>query len=280
MKKLYIIATPIGDLREVSEKTILTLNNLDILFCEDTRNTRKLLTLLNIETNNKIFISANGFNEKEKIESFTFENKNYGIISDAGYPLISDPGYLIVQKAYSEKVHIEVVNGPCAINHALMLCGYPINNFYFNGFLSKNKNESLKKLNELKSLNTIIVLYESVHNLLNRLKLIADVFGKDKEICVCRELSKINETIYKDNYENLIKQITLKGEFVIIINNINNGYGNSESGEIDYKKFHNEVRLLVNQGYKEKEACKLVAYKFDLSSNKLFNSLQQEKNIV
>ncbi|EGZ31113.1 16S rRNA (cytidine(1402)-2'-O)-methyltransferase [Malacoplasma iowae] len=279
MKKIYVIATPIGDLKEVSEKAISAFNEVEIMFCEDTRNTKKLLSLLNIDFKNKTFISSNGFNEKSRVESFVFEDKIYGIVSDAGYPLISDPGYLIVQKAYQEKIKIEIVNGPCSINHALMLCGYPINNFYFNGFLSKNKNEALKKLNELKTINTVLVIFESVHNLLNTLKLISDVFGKDKQICVCRELSKMNETIYKDTYDNLIEQITLKGEFVIVINNTSQKTKDKEN-EIDYLSFHNEVKLLVKQGHKEKDACKLVAYKFDISSNKLFNSLQQKKNIV
>lgn len=279
MKKLYVIATPIGDLKEVSQKAILAFNELDVVFCEDTRNTKKLLTLLKIDHKNKTFISANGFNEKERVDNFNFEDKIYGIVSDAGYPIISDPGYLLIQKAHSEKINIEVINGPCAINHALMVCGYPINNFYFNGFLSKNKNEALKKLNELKTINTILVIYESVHNLLNTLKLISEVFGEEEQICVCRELSKMNESVYKDTYKNLINQITLKGEFVIIINNVTQKDKN-DNKEIDYQKYHSEVQLLVKQGHKEKDACKLVAYKFDLSSNKLFNSLQQKKNIV
>lgn len=277
MSKLFIISTPIGNLNDVTKNTINSLAETNVLFCEDTRNTKKLLSLLDIDFSNKEFISINSYNESEKIDNIKFlENTTYCIVSDAGYPLISDPGYLILKKAITQNINIEVINGPSALMHALMVCGYPINNFYFNGFLSKNKKEAQEKLKDLFNIKSILILYESVHNIINTLKLIKTIFGKEKEIFVCKELTKINETHYRGNADYLIENIDLRGEFVIVINNIELKKEENEN----YSLYNDEVQFWVKQGQKLKDACKIVAYKYNISSNKLFNSLHSNKNLV
>lgn len=226
MSKLYIGATPIGNINQISNELLDIFFNIKYIFCEDTRVTKKLFNLLNINLENKIFIPNHNFNENTKINEFAqiIKNNDVLLVSDAGYPLISDPGYNIVDYCVNNNIEIYVSNGPCAIIHSIVKSGFNINSFMFVGFLDNSKQKQINKLNELKNINTVFVLYESVHKIINTLKNINQVFHNNN-LCVCKELTKLNEKYYYGTANEIIAQLddnNLKGEFVIIINNIFN----------------------------------------------------------
>ena len=274
--KIYVVATPIGNLDEVSKRTIKTFLSTDIFFCEDTRVIKKLLNLLNINFDKKEFVTINAFNEKTVVDNYCFdENKNYCLVSDAGYPIFSDPGFYLLSVLTNKQTKIEVVNGPCSIIHGLIVSGFPINNFYFAGFISNVKNEKRNSLLKLSKINSVLVIFEAVHKLIDTLEMIAEVFGNNVQLVVVKELSKLNETIYKGNIQEIIKSINLKGEFIIIINNIA-----IKTNCVEENIAIEEVKKLVKKGTQLKIACKMVAYKYNLSSSELYNSLQLTKNII
>lgn len=140
MQKLYVIATPIGNISEVSIRAIDAFKESKIVYCEDTRVIKKLLSLLNIKLDDKKFISLTGFNEKNVIEKIELDKKNITcLVSDAGYPLISDPGFCLINFAIKNNINIEIINGPSALMHALVASGFATNSFYFCGFLDNKR---------------------------------------------------------------------------------------------------------------------------------------------
>lgn len=274
--KLQIIATPIGNLNEVSSRCLEALKLCECILCEDTRVTSKLLAKFNIS--NKELISYQKFNEKRKLELAIskIKSKKTILVSDAGYPCISDPGYSLVEECYKQNITIEVINGPSSIMHAIVVSGLNLNNFYFNGFLPACKTQRIKKLNELKQLQTSIVCFESVYRIKDSLKDIDNIFNHPY-LVVCRELTKINETIYRGYYKDIINSIVEKGEFVIVI-----GTEIKKSINIDYSK--DEIIKLVKKTLKEndcplKVACKKVALRFNLQVSLVYNIYVQSQRI-
>lgn len=279
MKKMFIVATPIGNLNEINQRAIDAFNASEIVFCENTSVTKKLFTLLNINFKDKKFIAINKFNENSIVDKLNFyDDKLCCLTSDAGYPIISDPGYYLINKVIENNINIEVINGSCSIIHALVISGFKNKNFYFNGFLSSNKNEKKDELNYLKTINSTLIIFESVHKIINTLQDIKLIFGEDVNIAVVKELTKVNETIYRGNINEIINKIDLRGEFIILIDN--NDVNKNNSKENDLSIYLDEVNKIIKKGTQAKLACKMVAYKYDISSNMLFDTLQRQKNII
>ncbi|MEF9985089.1 MAG: 16S rRNA (cytidine(1402)-2'-O)-methyltransferase [Malacoplasma sp.] len=278
MKKLFIIATPIGNINEVSLLAIEKLKTISLFFCEDTRVSKKLFNLLNISIKDKKFIAINSFNENNIIDNLNWNLfDECALLSDAGYPTISDPGFYLISNCIKKSVEISIINGPCSIIHALVGSGFPSNSFYFIGFLSKKKNLKQKELLATKNMNTTIVIFESIHKILDTLMVISKIFPNN-EICIAKELSKRNEKFYYAKGIDVVNlSFELKGEFIIIINNNNTDQSNSP---ISNDLVNEEILYLINQGNSDKMACKIVAYKYDLKPNTLFKHLQNYKNNV
>lgn len=279
MKKLYVVATPIGNLNEINNRAINSFNCSNIIYCEDTRVTKKLFNLLNIDITNKTFISLTGFNEKEIINKINFNNNHECcLVSDAGYPIVSDPGYNLINECIKRNISVEIINGPSSLMHALVASGFSTNSFYFVGFLSNSSSQLNNQLNDLYQIKSTLIIFESVHRIKKTLEAIKSVFGELVNLVVCKELTKMNETIYRGNIDSIIKNIDYRGEFVIVIdNNINQ---KNTDKNTDLKVYLNEVLQLVKKGNQEKVAAKMVAYKYDLNSKELFNALQVKKNII
>ena len=268
MNNFFVIATPIGNINEISRRAINALEKSNIIFCEDTRVTKKLLSLLEINYSNKKFIVNNAFSdEQENISLEMIENNICSLVSDAGYPLISDPGYGIVNFLNSNNINYEVVNGPCSIIHALMVCKFPINNFYFYGFLRSKQNQKNNELYEIKKINSTIILFESSHKILNTLNDIKKIFG-DIKISVCKELTKKNEKVYHGNISQIIKDININGEFIIVFNN------EIKQETINNDLLKNELNNLLKSSIDKKTACKMVAYKYNLKPNALYDLIK------
>ena len=223
MKKgLYIVATPIGNLGDISARALETLNFADVIACEDTRVTKKLFSLLGISLK-KNFITLHDHNEEEHaqilINLINKENKTIALVSDAGSPLISDPGYKLIRRCREQGINIFTIPGCCALICALQLSGLPTNKFMFAGFIP-NKDKARKDLfSSLQILDATLVFYETAPRILKTLTVAKDFFA-NREMAVVREISKIYEETISGSANELIdifNQKEPKGEIVFMI---------------------------------------------------------------
>lgn len=221
-KGLYIVATPIGNISDISERAKALLYEADVLACEDTRVTKKLLSLLNIGFANKKFITLHDHNEQEKAQD-VIDLVNQGLcvvqVSDAGSPLISDPGYKLIKLCHEQNVPFAVVPGCCAIICALQMSGLPTNRFMFAGFIP-NKDKAREDLfKELAPINTTLVFYETAPRLLKSLAVAKNVFA-NREFAVAREITKIYEECKTGAADQIIAHFEKnppKGEIVFMV---------------------------------------------------------------
>ena len=214
---LYIVSTPIGNLKDITKRSIEILEDVDLIAAEDTRVTKRLLNHYGIKNS---IISYNDYNENQKYQyllDVLKSNKNVALVSDAGTPCISDPGYRIVNAANILGVNVVSVPGPSSAIAALSVSGLPSDSFYFEGFLPKKKGR-LKRLNYLKELDCTIVIFESPKRLLKTLNDILSILG-NRVVSLCKELTKLHENVKFGYLENIIKEIDLgvKGEYVVLV---------------------------------------------------------------
>lgn len=260
--KLFLAATPIGNLSEVNQRFLDTLETIDILLCEDTRVIKKLLSLLNIHKQYE-YIKFDLFSEHNNLDNIIkliYQGKNIMMLSDAGYPTISDPGYNLVSKCIDNGVAINVINGPCSIIHALVGSGFSSREFLFLGFLGKTKTERMNSLNKYLNLELTMVILESVHRLKACLTDIYEVYGNQK-VCIARELTKLHEEfIYTDLVSAINADLELKGEFVIVLDKKNSVI------EQDQQFIINEIKQLLKDGLKTKEISQYIANKYHLDN--------------
>ena len=219
---LFIVATPIGNLDDITFRAVEILKNVDIILAEDTRHSKKLLLHLDIS---KSISAFHEHNEREKTNAIIGElksGKSIALISDAGTPLISDPGYFLVIKAKKEGLKVIPIPGPSALITALSASGLPSDSFTFLGFLPSKQTARLKLLKRLVSRSETIIFYESPKRILATLTDMQSIFGESREVCLAKELTKVFETIHTESIPNLIKYLTTdqnnqRGEFVILI---------------------------------------------------------------
>ena len=219
MSKLILIPTPIGNLDDITLRAIECIKDVDLILCEDTRRSLKLMNHLEIK---KPLKSFHKFNEHSTVEKIIFEIQSgikVGLISDAGTPSISDPGYLIVKMCIDNNIDVECLPGPTALIPALAISGLPSERFTFEGFLPVKKGRKTR-LQELSLEKKTMIFYESPYKLYKTLKVFYDFFGPEREISISKELTKIFENTkrgkikdFLDSYENK----KLKGEFVIVV---------------------------------------------------------------
>ena len=219
MSKLILIPTPIGNLDDITLRAIECIKDVDLILCEDTRRSLKLMNHLVIK---KPLKSFHKFNEHSTVEKIIFEIQSgikVGLISDAGTPSISDPGYLIVKMCIDNNIDVECLPGPTALIPALVISGLPSDRFTFEGFLPVKKGRKTR-LQELSLEKRTMIFYESPYKLYKTLKDFYDFFGPEREISISKELTKIFENTkrgkikdFLDSYENK----KLKGEFVIVV---------------------------------------------------------------
>ncbi|MFA4842366.1 MAG: 16S rRNA (cytidine(1402)-2'-O)-methyltransferase [Candidatus Omnitrophota bacterium] len=216
---LYIVATPIGNLKDVSLRALEVLKSVDLIACEDTRHTKILLEHYGIKTPTTSFFQHNRFVKGEYLLGLLKAGKDIALVSDAGMPGILDPGYNLINAAIKDGVAITAIPGPAAFVNALVLSGRPAHEFYFAGFLPNRKIARQNKLKKLAALKTTLVFYESCHRILACLEDIQAVFG-DKEIACCRELTKKFEEIKRQKTSEILSYFQKnkpRGEFVIVI---------------------------------------------------------------
>jgi len=245
---LYIIATPIGNFDDISLRAIKLFNFVDILLCEDTRKTKKLLSHLGI--NQKNLISYNDINAEKKrpfIIKQMLMNKNVGLVSDAGSPLISDPGYKLIQESYSNEIKVTHAPGPSSVLNAIILSGLPTNQFYFGGFVDSKKGNREKQFLSVKDYKMTGIWFDTCLRLKNSLETMYKVFG-NRKISIARELTKIYEEIISSDLKNIKnilkireeKNIPLKGEIVLVVSGI------SQLEEFDIKIIRESIKNNLN----------------------------------
>jgi 16S rRNA (cytidine1402-2'-O)-methyltransferase len=216
MGTLFVVATPIGNLGDISRRALEVLNAVDLIACEDTRHTIKLLNHFGIE---KPLKSYHDFNEEKKAETLAEllrGDTKIALVSDAGMPAIADPGYRIVRLCRERGIPVVAIPGPNAAITALSASGLPSDEFRFVGFLPAKKNARLAKLAELVSVSCTLIFYEAPHRVEESLEDIQDVFG-DREICVAREITKLHEEYVFGRLSEARKHITPLGEFVLVV---------------------------------------------------------------
>ena len=222
MGKLYLIPTPIGNMKDVTPRILDTLRNVDYVYCEDTRNTRKLLSYYDIH---KVLKSYHMFNEDKKCSEIIKELKeglDIALVSDAGYPGISDPGYLICKKAVDEGITVTTLPGASASITALVGSGLPLDKFYYYGFLNHDEKPKRKELESLKDFPYTMIFYESPHRINETLEMIKDILG-DRYIVIAKDLTKKYEEYIRGKVSEILSlNRELKGEMVILVSGKNN----------------------------------------------------------
>ena len=261
---LYLIATPIGNLSEVSDRFLSVVKDMDVVAAEDTRNTGLLLSKLGIS---KELFSLREHNENqasEHIINLIKTGKKVAYMSDAGYPGISDPGYLLVQNALKAGIRVSTISGPSAFINALVASGLETKHFYFHGFLPAKEGEAKAELKELVGKKETIIFYEAPHRIIKTLKLLLEILG-DRKAVIARELTKINEEYIRGTLSEFVQidESTLKGEMVILIE------GNKEIKTINDEEIIHLVGCYKKEGLTSKDAIEKVANELQIPKNRV-----------
>ena len=267
---LYLVATPIGNLSDMTYRAVEILKSVDKIYAEDTRNSIVLLKHYNITTHLE---SYHEFNQELKTNTIVQEIKNglkIALISDAGLPVISDPGYKIVKEARLQGLKVSTIPGASAGISALIASGISPMPYTFYGFLDSKKTKRISELNELKYINHTIIFYEAPHRIYETLNDMLEVFG-DRFVTLARELTKTFEEYISDKISNILKIDSLKGEMVLIVE----GYKDDNIIDIDPIS---KIDELINLGYKPNEAIKEVSKLLNISRNDLYKKYSDYKS--
>jgi len=265
---LYIVGTPIGNLGDLSPRALEVLSGVDFIGAEDTRVSLKLLTKFGVK---KKLIACRQHNIREVSQLIVKRlqaGESCAIVTDAGMPCISDPGAELVELCHAEGVETEVIPGPCALVAAVALSGFSCQRFSFEGFLSVNPRQRRERLELVRSYDGMLVFYEAPHKLRKTLADLLAALG-DREIALCRELTKIHEEVIRGKLSEAVKryeEVPPKGEFVLVI-------AGSQSGEKPAPALEDAAKLaqdLIAQGEKPADACKAAARQTGLSKSLIY----------
>ena len=271
--KLYLVPTPIGNLKDITLRALEVLKSVDEIAAEDTRTSLKLLNHFEIK---KSLFSYHKHNEQGK--SLEIINKlnngvNIALITDAGTPGISDPGSVIVEKCIEEDIEFEVLPGATAITTALVYSGLDTTKFTFRGFLPRENKDRNPIIDELKDIRDTIIFYEAPHRLINTLEYIKDNLG-DRKIAICRELTKLHEEIYRGNISeaiNFFNEFRPRGEFVLVIEGKSDKDIKAEQEEKwNYLSIEEHLIKTIESGIDKKEAIKIVAKERGLAKKEVY----------
>jgi 16S rRNA (cytidine1402-2'-O)-methyltransferase len=278
---LYIVATPIGNLADITQRALQVLREVDLIACEDTRHTRKLLNHFGIDTR---AISYHERNERERAEQLCAllnEGKNVALVSDAGTPLISDPGFRLVNLAIEKGIPVVPVPGPSALVTALSASGLPSDQFYFAGFLPARANARRARLEELRNVPATLIFYEAPHRIAATLRDALEVLG-DREAAIARELTKLHEEFARGKLSQLAeafaKAENARGEIVLIINGALSDRPVDQTRENVPSRLAERVRELESEGADVKLALKTAARELGLKRDEAYRLMLTYKN--
>ena len=274
--KLYLCATPIGNLEDITYRVVRTLNEVDLIGAEDTRNIIKLLNHFDIKTPMTSYHEFNKYDKAKQLVEMMKEGKNIAIITDAGTPGISDPGEEVVRQCFEAGIQVTSLPGPAACITALTMSGQKTRRFCFEAFLPKDKKEKVAVLEELKNETRTIIIYEAPHRLARTLKELRETLG-NRQLTLCRELTKKYEEADKTTIDQAIEKYNEKeprGEYVLVIE----GKSQEEIQEENKQKWESmtieeHMEYYISQGNDKKSAMKLVAKDRGVSKRDIYNQL-------
>ncbi len=274
--KLYLCATPIGNLEDITYRVVRTLNEVDLIGAEDTRNSIKLLNHFDIKTPMTSYHEFNKYDKAKQLVEMMKEGKNIAIITDAGTPGISDPGEEVVRQCFEAGIQVTSLPGPAACITALTMSGQKTRRFCFEAFLPKDKKEKVAVLEELKNETRTIIIYEAPHRLARPLKELRETLG-NRQLTLCRELTKKYEEADKTTIDQAIEKYNEKeprGEYVLVIE----GKSQEEIQEENKQKWESmtieeHMEYYISQGNDKKSAMKLVAKDRGVSKRDIYNQL-------
>ena len=268
--KIFLVATPIGNLEDMTFRALDVLKSVDIIAAEDTRHTLKLLNHYNISKPLISYYKEIEKNKSDVIISKVVEGKNIAIVSDAGTPCISDPGEELVKKAISVGIDVIPIPGACAFVNSLIVSGMNTREFCFVGFLPTHKKEKKEKIEELANETKTIILYEAPHRIIDTLTFILEIIG-DRNICIVRELTKIHEEKIRGKVSQVISEMQdPKGEMVIILEGSNISKKEMALSEINSLSLEEHYDYYDKQGFSKKEIIKLIAKDRKVSKNEIY----------
>ena len=266
---LHILATPIGTANDITIRALNILRDADILVAEDTRVLRKLMEIHGINLNGRKILSYhdhNGEVQRPKLIALIKEGKVLAYASDAGTPLIADPGFSLTKLAIQNNIRVHAVPGASALLTALCLAGLPTDNFFFGGFLGSKSSQRIKNLQKIQNLDATIVYYESPKRTLSTLKDIFKIFGNDRLISVCREMTKKFEEVIRGTVDQVIDEIksrhSFKGEVVIVL-------GPPTKKEISDEEIYSALQIAL-QEYRIKDAATQISEQFGVPKKRSY----------
>ena len=272
VSNIYFVPTPIGNMKDITLRALEVLENSDIIYFEDTRNSQNLLKFHNINTK---LISYHKFNESERVEEIISNiesGKTVSVISDAGMPIINDPGFVILQEVIKKGISYEILPGACALINGICGSGFDATNFVYMGFVPKTESEREKFFKNFKDMSVTGIFYESPHRLLKTLKSLYAQFG-NINVCVCRELTKLFEEYKRGCIDEIIsyyEEKGVKGEIVLVIEKI-----------VDKKEAFdvaNEILKFKKEGYSNKDIVKILKDNFNISKNEAYELVLNFEN--
>ncbi|MBK2402207.1 MULTISPECIES: 16S rRNA (cytidine(1402)-2'-O)-methyltransferase [Erysipelothrix] len=268
---LFLVATPIGNLNEMTPRAIETLKNVDVIAAEDTRNARKLCSHFDINTK---MISHHMHNEQEStkgILDLLESGLSVGLVSDAGYPLISDPGQTLVRDVIAAGFNVVPISGSSAFLNALVASGLIVQPFAFMGFMEHKESQLKKQLIQNKDLPMTTIYYLSVHKLEKTLEIVYDVLG-NRKICLVREITKMHEEFIRGTVTEVMESVeTIKGEFVIVIE------ANTDVSEVSFDDLIIRIKEQINAGNSVSRSISSVAKENGVSKNELYSYYHENK---
>lgn len=273
---LHLIATPIGNLSDMTERAIETLREVDLIAAEDTRNSIKILNHFNIKTPMTAYHEFNKYDKADFLISELLKDKDIGLITDAGTPGISDPGEVLVQKCYENGIKVTSLPGCCALINALIISGLPTRRFSFEAFLPSDKKERKTIIEELKEDTRTIILYEAPHHLLKTLKELYEELG-DRNISLCKELTKRFESVHRTTLKEAVEyyeENEPRGEYVLVLaGEDREKLVLKERAKWDEMSIEEHVDIYISQGLDKKEAMKEVAKNRGISKRDVYQAL-------
>ncbi|SEH82079.1 16S rRNA (cytidine1402-2'-O)-methyltransferase [Ruminococcus flavefaciens] len=265
----YVIGTPIGNLEDITLRQLDTLEKVDFLCAEDTRVTLKLLNRFEIKKQLVSFHEHSSKADAQHIIDRLLAGESCGIVTDAGMPCISDPGEVLVKMCAESGIDIKVVPGPSAVVSAVAVSGLSTRRFTFEGFLPVPKKERAERLEKLRGETAVMVFYEAPHKLKTTLSDLADFFGGERRISLCRELTKIHEEVLRLTLAEAVSYYNEnepRGEYVLVLEG---AQGNS-GGELTIEEAMKQVKKLIDMGEKPTDACKAVAKETGFRKSELY----------
>ena len=270
---LYLVATPIGNLSDISERALKVLSEVDFIAAEDTRNSMRLLTHFGIHKPMLSYFEHNKAERGVQIVERLKSGETCALITDAGMPAISDPGEDLVRLCAAEGICVTTVPGPCAAVTALTLSGLPTGRFSFEGFLPASKSDRRKTLAELAGEKRTMIFHEAPHKLRSTLEDMAAAFGNDRPLSICRELTKLNEEVIRTDLGSAVeyyKENDPRGEFVLVV-----GGATGSSDECFWESLSpmEHVTVYMEQGHSKNDAIKMAAKDRKVPKNEIYRAV-------